>query len=95
MKQSSHDPEERRRQTRSRETRWIRSLSSFAAYILLPKIKSMQDPDDDFQAIPTLRISDDLTRAAGVLQDMQTQGELLGDRLSNSPPALFGAGGPM
>lgn len=55
----------------------------------------MQDPDDDFQAIPTLRISDDLTRAAGVLQDMQTQGELLGDRLSNSPPALFGAGGPM
>ncbi|KAG5644373.1 hypothetical protein DXG03_008601 [Asterophora parasitica] len=56
----------------------------------------MSEPDE-FQPIPTLRISDDLTRAAGVLQDMQTQGEFSGDHvhLPNSPPMLFGAGGPM
>ncbi|RDB25867.1 Fructose-2,6-bisphosphatase [Hypsizygus marmoreus] len=52
----------------------------------------MADPQI-FQPIPKLRISDDLTRAAGVLQDMQSHGEL-GD-FPNSPPALFGAGGPM
>ncbi|KAG6915864.1 hypothetical protein DXG01_009571 [Tephrocybe rancida] len=40
-------------------------------------------------------ISDDLTRAAGVLQDMQSHGEFDGNELPNSPPALFGAGGPM
>ncbi|KAF9466579.1 6-phosphofructo-2-kinase-domain-containing protein [Collybia nuda] len=46
--------------------------------------------------IPTLKVTDDLTRAAGVLQDMQAQGTLgHDDRFPNSPPALFGAGGPM
>lgn len=52
---------------------------------------------DDYQPIPILRISDDLTRAAGALQDMMLlQGELNNDETSsNSPPVLFGAGGPM
>ncbi|KAG6813903.1 hypothetical protein H0H92_005752 [Tricholoma furcatifolium] len=51
---------------------------------------------DDYQPIPTFKITDDLTRAAGVLQDMQSQGEFNDqDKIPNSPPALFGAGGPM
>ncbi|KAG6899101.1 hypothetical protein C0993_000903 [Termitomyces sp. T159_Od127] len=56
----------------------------------------MAEPDD-YQPIPILRISDDLTRAAGALQDMMlVQGESNNDEsLPNSPPVLFGAGGPM
>ncbi|KAG6817352.1 hypothetical protein H0H87_009951 [Tephrocybe sp. NHM501043] len=54
----------------------------------------MADPDD-YQPIPTFKITDDLTRAAGVLQDMQSQGEFNDYEIPNSPPALFGAGGPM
>ncbi|KAG6853595.1 hypothetical protein C0991_002918 [Blastosporella zonata] len=51
---------------------------------------------DDYQPIPTFKITDDLTRAAGVLQDMQSQGEFNDNEvLPNSPPALFNAGGPM
>lgn len=46
------------------------------------------------------KISDNLTRVAGVLQDMQALGEFKSkERLdmpgSPGPPALFGAGGPM
>ncbi len=43
---------------------------------------------------PTLRISDNLTRVAGVLQDMQAAGELQ-PMSPGIPPAVFGAGGPM
>ncbi|GLB40471.1 putative 6-phosphofructo-2-kinase [Lyophyllum shimeji] len=51
---------------------------------------------EDYEPIPTFKISDDLTRAAGILQDMQSQGQFGdNDRLPNSPPAPFGAGGPM
>ncbi|KAG6879889.1 hypothetical protein C0992_010242 [Termitomyces sp. T32_za158] len=55
----------------------------------------MAEPDD-YQPIPILRISDDLTRAAGALQDMMlVQGESNNDeKMSNSPPVLFGAAGP-
>ncbi|KAG6873959.1 hypothetical protein C0995_008998 [Termitomyces sp. Mi166 len=56
----------------------------------------MAEPDS-YQSIPTFRISDDLTRAAGALEDMmQSQGEFSNDKKpSDSPPVLFGAGGPM
>jgi 6-phosphofructo-2-kinase/fructose-2,6-biphosphatase 2 len=48
-------------------------------------------------SVPSRKITDNLTRAAGVLQDMQAQGEKLNLRnnMPASPPALFGAGGPM
>lgn len=47
-------------------------------------------------SVPTLKISDNLTRAAGVLQDMQAQGKFKSkENIPGSPPALFGAGGPM
>ena len=48
----------------------------------------------NFSSLPALKISDDLTRAAGVLRDMQAQGDFKNEMLS-SPPVLFGAGGPM
>jgi 6-phosphofructo-2-kinase/fructose-2,6-biphosphatase 2 len=45
-------------------------------------------------AIPSRELSQDLQRAAGVLMDMQSKGEL--DPTSRGrPPATFGAGGPM
>ncbi|KAG5337204.1 hypothetical protein C0989_010334 [Termitomyces sp. Mn162] len=69
--------------------------SSFAAY--LSRILSpIMAESDDYQPIPTLRISDDLTRVAGALQDMMLQAEFNNDeKPSISPPILFGAGGPM
>ncbi|KAG6820935.1 hypothetical protein H0H93_009171 [Arthromyces matolae] len=77
------------------QTRWILFLSPFAGS-LLPKIVAIMADPDDYQPIPVLRISDDLTRAAGVLQDMQSQGKFNEDEhLPNSPPALFRATGPM
>ena len=54
-----------------------------------------QSPASD-PHVPIFAISDNLTRAAGVLQDMQTQGKSMSkDHMPGSPPALFGAGGPM
>jgi hypothetical protein len=44
--------------------------------------------------IPTLRISENLTRVAGVLQDMQDAGELQ-PMSPGIPPAAFVAGGPL
>lgn len=43
------------------------------------------------RSIPSLKISQDLTVAAGMLKNMQAQAILSPD----GPPALFGAGGPM
>lgn len=43
---------------------------------------------------PTLRITDNLTRVAGVLEDMQAAGELH-PMSPGIPPLAFGAGGPM
>lgn len=49
-------------------------------------------------SIPALSVSEDLTRAAGVLQNMQqlqeAQDASAADHLG-APPSLFGAGGPM
>lgn len=49
---------------------------------------------DASPVIPTLKITEDLTRVAGVLQDMQDAGELQ-PMSPGIPPAAFGAGGPM
>lgn len=43
---------------------------------------------------PTLRITDNLTRVAGVLEDMQAAGKLH-PMSPGIPPLAFGAGGPM
>jgi hypothetical protein len=44
--------------------------------------------------IPTLKITEDLTRVSGVLQDMQAAEEI--QPMSPSiPPAAFVAGGPL
>lgn len=53
----------------------------------------MANPDAS-PVIPTLKITEDLARAAGVLQDMQDSGELQ-PMSPGIPPAAFGAGGPM
>ena len=52
----------------------------------------MANPFDS--SISSRKITQDLQRAAGVLNDMQSKGEL--DPSSRGrPPAAFGAGGPM
>ncbi|KAF8626416.1 hypothetical protein AX17_006582 [Amanita inopinata Kibby_2008] len=51
----------------------------------------MANPDQ--LSIPARTLSQDLQRAAGVLQDMQSKGEF--DTSREHPPAAFGAGGPM
>ncbi|KAF9000715.1 6-phosphofructo-2-kinase-domain-containing protein [Cyathus striatus] len=51
--------------------------------------------DSASQSIPSLQISQDLTRVAGVLEDMQNHGELYPTASPGIPPVAFGAGGPM
>lgn len=59
-------------------------------------LKFMNMEKSPSSSVPTLKISDNLTRAAGVLQDMQAQGKFKSkENIPGSPPALFGAGGPM
>ncbi|PFH53193.1 hypothetical protein AMATHDRAFT_73701 [Amanita thiersii Skay4041] len=50
--------------------------------------------DSSNLSIPALKVSQDLRRAAGVLEDMQNKGEL-DPSTRGYPPAAFGAGGPM
>lgn len=54
----------------------------------------MADPGAD-PVIPTLRISESLTRVAGVLQDMENRRGELQAMSPGIPPAAFGAGSPM
>ncbi|TFK40135.1 6-phosphofructo-2-kinase-domain-containing protein [Crucibulum laeve] len=51
--------------------------------------------DSNSLSVPSVKISQDLNRVAGVLQDMQDQGELQPLSSPGIPPAVFGAGGPM
>jgi hypothetical protein len=73
-------------------------VPTLICYRYLPRLVNMaQSP---FSSGFTPKISDNLTRAAGVLQDMQVLGQFKSkDHLdmpgSPGPPALFGAGGPM
>lgn len=54
----------------------------------------MADPNADLP-IPTLRISESLTRVAGVLRDMENRKGELQAMSPGIPPAAFGAGSPM
>ena len=44
-------------------------------------------------SVPSREVTQDLTRAATVLQDMQSKGMI--PNSPGIPPAMFGAGGPM